>query len=211
MLRHTHILPSSGVDFDHTMFLALIKPWALRLAQEKVNRALAAKTERPLPPSCYLFIFFCVCLYKKFILLYVCVEIRRSCKTVHHRDQHCIIVRGITCLDFGCLWVLLFYNFIPILIYVILYAGRFIILSVITNIYNKRTKGPALMEFFRATGKLKKFFFWSTTAVRCVHRRWHGTHRYVIPVLATHTRQHVCIDILHCCNDPCLYVSEVTC
>ena len=26
----------------------------------------------------------------------------------------------------------------------------------------------------------------------------------------THTRQHECIDVLHCCNDPCLYVSEVT-
>jgi len=32
-------------------------------------------------------------------------------------------------------------------------------LSVIKNIYNKKTKGPALMEFFTATGKLKKFFF----------------------------------------------------
>jgi len=30
--------------------------------------------------------------------------------------------------------------------------------SVITNIYNKKTKGPNLMEFFTATGKLKKFF-----------------------------------------------------
>ena len=30
--------------------------------------------------------------------------------------------------------------------------------SVITNIYNKKTKGPTLMEFFTATGKLKKFF-----------------------------------------------------
>ena len=30
---------------------------------------------------------------------------------------------------------------------------------VITNIYNKKTKGPTLMEFFTATGKLKKFFF----------------------------------------------------
>jgi hypothetical protein len=29
---------------------------------------------------------------------------------------------------------------------------------VITNIYNKKTKGPTLMEFFTATGKLKKFF-----------------------------------------------------
>ena len=29
--------------------------------------------------------------------------------------------------------------------------------SVITNIYNKKTKGPTLMELFTATGKLKKF------------------------------------------------------
>ena len=32
--------------------------------------------------------------------------------------------------------------------------------SIITNIYNKKTKGPTLMEMFTATGKLKKFFFW---------------------------------------------------
>ena len=31
--------------------------------------------------------------------------------------------------------------------------------SVITNIYNKETKGSTLMELFTATGKLKKFFF----------------------------------------------------
>jgi len=30
---------------------------------------------------------------------------------------------------------------------------------VITNIYNKKTKGPALMELFTATEKLKKVFF----------------------------------------------------
>jgi len=30
--------------------------------------------------------------------------------------------------------------------------------SVITNIYNKKPKGPNLMELFRATGKLKFFF-----------------------------------------------------
>ena len=30
---------------------------------------------------------------------------------------------------------------------------------VITNIYNKKTKGPTLMELFTATGKLKKSFF----------------------------------------------------
>ena len=28
--------------------------------------------------------------------------------------------------------------------------------SVITNIYNKKTKAPTLMELFTATGKLKK-------------------------------------------------------
>ena len=33
-------------------------------------------------------------------------------------------------------------------------AGRFIMFSVITNIYNKKTKGPALMGLFTATGKL---------------------------------------------------------
>jgi hypothetical protein len=31
--------------------------------------------------------------------------------------------------------------------------------SVITNIYNKKTKGPTLMELFTAILKLNKFFF----------------------------------------------------
>jgi hypothetical protein len=31
--------------------------------------------------------------------------------------------------------------------------------SMITNIYNKKTKWPTLMKFFTATGKKKKFFF----------------------------------------------------
>jgi hypothetical protein len=30
--------------------------------------------------------------------------------------------------------------------------------SMITYIYNKKTKGPTLMELFTATGKLKKVF-----------------------------------------------------
>jgi hypothetical protein len=34
----------------------------------------------------------------------------------------------------------------------------FLMLSVITNIYNKKTKGPSLMEMFTATGKLKNVF-----------------------------------------------------
>ena len=35
----------------------------------------------------------------------------------------------------------------------------FIIFSVITSIYNKKTIRPTLMEFFTATRKLKKCFF----------------------------------------------------
>jgi hypothetical protein len=34
------------------------------------------------------------------------------------------------------------------------YRGRFIMLSVIRNIYNKKIKGPTLMELFTTTGKL---------------------------------------------------------
>ena len=37
-------------------------------------------------------------------------------------------------------------------------TGRFVMSSVITNIYNKKTIGPTLMELFTATGKLEKFF-----------------------------------------------------
>jgi hypothetical protein len=46
------------------------------------------------------------------------------------------------------------------LLYLIyIYTGRFIMFSVITNIYNKKTKGPSLMELFTATGKLETNFF----------------------------------------------------
>jgi hypothetical protein len=38
------------------------------------------------------------------------------------------------------------------------YTGRFRMFSMITNIYNKKIKGPTLMELFTATRKLKKFF-----------------------------------------------------
>ena len=40
-------------------------------------------------------------------------------------------------------------------------TGHFIMFSVITNIYNKKTKGPTLKELFTATGKLD--FFWQLT------------------------------------------------
>jgi len=38
------------------------------------------------------------------------------------------------------------------------YTGRFIMFSVITNIYNKETKVPTLMELFTATEKWEKLF-----------------------------------------------------
>ena len=47
--------------------------------------------------------------------------------------------------------------------------------SVIANIYNKKTKGPALMELFTATGKLKKFFLIARD-VWCVTRSAHIEH-----------------------------------
>ena len=47
--------------------------------------------------------------------------------------------------------------------------------SVITNIYNKKTKGPTLLELFTATGKLKKFFL-TPRDVRCVPCHLWCTH-----------------------------------
>jgi hypothetical protein len=52
----------------------------------------------------------------------------------------------------------------------VLYTGRFIMFSVITNIYNKKTKVPTLMELFTTAGKLKKFFL----TTRDVRRVRHG-------------------------------------
>ena len=52
--------------------------------------------------------------------------------------------------------------------------------SVITNIYNKKTKGPTLMELFTATGKLKKFFL--TTRDVCVPCHPWCTHRISLVV-----------------------------
>jgi hypothetical protein len=36
----------------------------------------------------------------------------------------------------------------------VFHTGCFIMFSVITNIYNKKIKGPTVMELFTATGKL---------------------------------------------------------
>jgi hypothetical protein len=53
-------------------------------------------------------------------------------------------------------------------------TGRFITSSVITNIYNKKTEGPTLMELFTATGKL--IFFYNYTCSMCVLRVTRCTH-----------------------------------
>jgi len=65
--------------------------------------------------------------------------------------------------------------------------GCFIMFSMITNVYNKKTKGPTLMELFTATGKLKKFFFWQLEVFIVCTMGDNGTHRYNIQVLATHS------------------------
>ena len=38
------------------------------------------------------------------------------------------------------------------------YTGCFVMFCMIINIYDKKTKGPTLMELFTTTGKLEKFF-----------------------------------------------------
>jgi hypothetical protein len=58
------------------------------------------------------------------------------------------------------------------------------------------------MELFTATGKLKKFFLTMEKFNVCTT----GDMAYIDTVFKflPHTRQHGCIDILHCCNDTCL-------
>jgi hypothetical protein len=73
--------------------------------------------------------------------------------------------------------------------------------SVITNIYNKKTNGSTLMGFFTATGKLKKFFWQLETFDVCTTDD--TAHIDMMFKFLPHTRQHGCIDIRHCCNDPC--------
>jgi len=81
-------------------------------------------------------------------------------------------------------------------------TGRFINFSVITNIYNRKTKGSTLMELFTATGKLKAFYWQLEMFDVCT--TGDTAHIDMKFKFLSHTRQHACIDILHCCNDPCL-------
>jgi len=72
------------------------------------------------------------------------------------------------------------------------YTGRFIMFSVITNIYNKKTKEPTLMELFTATGKLKKFFFFWQLEIFGVRTMGNTAHIDTIFKFLPHTRQHEC-------------------
>ena len=64
--------------------------------------------------------------------------------------------------------------------------------SMITNIYNKKTKGPTLMELFTATGKLKKFSFFWQLEMFDVCTAGDTAHIDTIFKLLPHARQHVC-------------------
>ena len=71
------------------------------------------------------------------------------------------------------------------------------------------------MELFTATGKMKQFFFlllffFLQLEMSDVRTTGNMAHIDTIFKFLPHTRQHGCIDILHCCHNACLQVSEVT-
>jgi hypothetical protein len=84
-------------------------------------------------------------------------------------------------------------------IFAIWNTGCFIMFSVITNIYNRKTKGLTLMELFTASGKLKKVFYFLF-----IYLFFDKAHTDTIFKFLSHTLQHGCINMLYCCNDPCL-------
>jgi hypothetical protein len=72
----------------------------------------------------------------------------------------------------------------------------------IATIYNKKIKGPTLMKLLTATEKLKMVFFQQLGKFDvCI--KGDTVHIDTILSFLPHTRQHGCIDILHCCNDMC--------
>jgi hypothetical protein len=84
--------------------------------------------------------------------------------------------------------------------------------SVITNIYNKKTKGLTLIELSTATGKLKKLLL-ITRDIRCAHHKWHSTHRYNIQVFSAVNGRPLdfCLHIhpvsVNCLNHPQMVLS----
>jgi hypothetical protein len=63
--------------------------------------------------------------------------------------------------------------------YVAVSTGRFIMFSVVTNIYNKKTKGPTVMELFTAIRKLKTFFENSRCSMCAPRVTRHTSIRYL--------------------------------
>jgi len=70
------------------------------------------------------------------------------------------------------------------------YTGRFIMFSVITNVYNKKTKGPTLMEFFATTGKLKTGGFFLQLEMFGVCTMGDTAHIDTIFKFSPHTRRY---------------------
>jgi hypothetical protein len=95
----------------------------------------------------------------------------------------------------------------------LLSTGRFIMFSMITNIYNKKTKWPTLMELFTATGKLK--FFWQ---LQMFHVCTTGdmAHIDMIFKFLPHTHQHVDTwgknlnIVLMCAVSPVVHASNIS-
>jgi len=97
------------------------------------------------------------------------------------------------------------------------YTGRLIIFSMITNIYNKKTKGPTLMELFTVTGKLKKgFFFYNKRCSMCVPRV--TRHTSIWYSSSCHTRVNISWRVcgknlnivLMCAMSPVVHTSNIT-
>jgi hypothetical protein len=74
--------------------------------------------------------------------------------------------------------------------------------SVITDIYNKKSKGPTLMELFTATGKPKKIFWQLEMFDVCT--TGDTAHINTKFKFFPHTRQHGCIDdiLIHTLASP---------
>jgi len=73
------------------------------------------------------------------------------------------------------------------------YTGHFIMFSMITNIYNKKTKGPTLMELFTASQPQEnwKSFFWQLEMFN-VYMMGDMAHIDMIFKFLPHTHQHGC-------------------
>ena len=82
--------------------------------------------------------------------------------------------------------------------------------SVITNIYNKKTKGPTLMEFFTPTGKLKKSFLFLQLEMFDVCTTGDTAHSSS----CCHTRVNMCGNNLNivsmCAVSPVVHTSNIS-